>query len=70
MKNSKQDDYIQCVDCGRIHKANIYKLKDDTIYVDCYCPYCNGSKGLYIGNNELDIYMLYDHTLDNRYYMY
>lgn len=45
------------------------ELKDD-IYADLYCDKCKCSKALYLGDNKDDLYMLYDVTLDERYFYY
>ena len=61
----------QCIKCGDIHNADINKVFDlgDDIYYATYCPACRGVvKHLDVGEDESEIYELYDNTLDSRYY--
>jgi ssDNA-binding Zn-finger/Zn-ribbon topoisomerase 1 len=61
----------QCTKCGKIHRVKINKVwdLDDEIYYETYCPKCAEMvKHLDVGENELDMYELYDPVMDKRMY--
>ena len=62
--------YFQCVKCGEINEVDgIYQPKEDVLYVDLYCPHCKRqTKQLYCYDNEDDLSIYADITLDKRYY--
>lgn len=66
-----KENYLQCINCGNIHKDysdEVIDLENDIYYVTI-CPACRSvRKHLDLGDNESEIYELYDNTLDSRYY--
>lgn len=60
---------IQCSRCGHIYNTNQFLNEDDT-YIDSICPKCGNSRGLFVGNNIIDMYELYDVNVDPRFYNY
>ena len=61
----------QCTKCGKVHRVKINKVwdLDDGIYYATYCSACRGvEKHLDVGEDELDMYELYDPVMDRRYY--
>lgn len=65
------EQYYQCLECGRVHRANTEKVIDlgDDTYYETLCPNCRGvTKHLWVGADEDDIYMYYDVTLDETYF--
>ena len=65
------EQYYQCAECGEIHAVRIDKAVDlcDCTYYAVYCPVCRDVvKHLCVGQNESDIYLLYDNNLDKRLY--
>ena len=60
--------YYQCTHCGAIVPFERELKLEDDIYADLYCDKCGQSRTLYLGDNKEDLYMLYDVTLDERYY--
>lgn len=69
-KRHKQE-WFQCTTCGNIHKDytdEIINLKNG-VYYATVCQSCRGvTRHLWVGENEDEIYELYDSTLDSRYY--
>ena len=63
-------EIFQCSCCGTIHKVNEkYKPEEDQIYVSLWCERCRGQTAqLYCGDNESEIYELYNLNIDSRYY--
>jgi hypothetical protein len=67
----KEEGYVQCQVCGELHKAKIYSLLEDDLYIEEFCPKCRDeTKHLWCGENETDIYIHYNANLDSRYYNY
>ena len=63
-------EIFQCNCCGSIHKASSkYKPKGDEIYRRLWCDKCGEyTWQLYCGDNEDDLYELYDINIDPRIY--
>lgn len=63
-------EVFQCSSCGNIHKVDWkYKPIGDDIYVTLWCERCKGqTQQLYCGDDESDLYSLYDLNVDPRYY--
>ena len=66
----KERVYFQCLECGEIHEVDgKYEPKEDVIYIDLYCPCCiRQTRQLYCYDNEDDLIIYTDITLDKRYY--
>ena len=65
------EQYYQCSGCGYIHRAQVDKVIDlkNDLYYATYCPKCKEiTKQLWVGEDESEVYALYDNTLDIRYY--
>ena len=66
--------WVQCSRCGALHqvKSKDASISDDALYTEpIYCPRCrDGTKHLLIGENEEDVYIYGDITLDERFYNY
>lgn len=69
MKKAEDRTYLQCTCCGKIYDVK-RKFKTETLYVSQYCHHCGHDRALVVGDNEDDIYALYDPVLDERYYSY
>lgn len=69
---NRDKEIFQCSCCGHIYKAKSeYKPRGDDIYVTLWCPKCKKyEKQLYCGDDEDQIYELYDINIDKRYYKY
>ena len=67
---SRDKEIFQCNCCGSIHKVNEkYKPRGDDIYMTLWCQKCREyTRQLYCGDDESEIYALYDANLDSRYY--
>ena len=64
----KEDGWVQCQNCGHLHKAKI-QLSVDDLYIDVYCPKCRDeTKSLWCGKDATDIYYYYNANLDQRVY--
>ena len=66
-----KESYYQCVQCGNIHKEYDDEMIDTQtdLYYATVCSHCRGvTTHLWVGENESEIYELYDNTLDSRYY--
>ena len=61
--------WIQCQECGHIYYIE-ENVKIDQLYITSYCPRCDGIKGLNLGDNQDDLYMYTNVTMDPRYYEY
>ena len=61
--------WVQCTSCGEIYHIK-ERIPIDKVYIDCYCPKCEGRRALNCGDKEEDIYIYCDHTLDERYFQY
>ena len=61
--------WMQCAQCGHLHKVKETSVSDDDLYTEEYCPRCRDeTKHLWCGENETDIYIYYNANLDPRYY--
>ena len=69
MKESKDRTYLQCTNCGRIYSVE-KEIELSKIYINSYCPHCEHERALNLGDDENDIYELYDNTLDSRFFIY
>lgn len=69
MKNSEDRTYLQCTNCGKIYQVEC-NISIEKTYVDNFCPYCDHTRALNCGNDEADLYIYSDITLDKRYYIY
>lgn len=67
----KEQQFYQCIKCGKVHSADINKVIDlnDDIYYGVYCSHCRGvTKHLWAGETEEDRYLWEDPVFDERYY--
>lgn len=63
--------YVQCQQCGYLHKVETKDTSEDDLYIKLCCPRCrDGTKHLLIGEHREDVYWYGDITLDERYYNY
>lgn len=66
--------WVECSRCGNLHrvKSKDASISDDALYTKkIYCYYCrDGTKHLLIGEDEYDVYLNGDVTLDKRFYTY
>lgn len=64
--------YVQCTQCGHLHKVKKVSMSDDDLYTEpIWCVKCrDGTKHLFIGENQEDVYLYGDINLDERYYIY
>ena len=64
-------EYLQCCNCGHIHKQQI-QCNDDDLYIDgIECEKCRQEvKHLRCGEDQSEVYMYYDSVLDERFYLY
>ena len=63
--------WIQCTQCGQLHKAKAAYSSDDDIYIEIHCPFCRDSTNhLIIGPRKEDVYLVGDTFLDKRYFKY
>lgn len=69
MSNGKEQTWIQCLNCGHIHRIERI-ISTSVSVITSECPRCEYLKGLNCGNKEEDIYCFYDPGLDERYYNY
>jgi hypothetical protein len=64
--------WVQCAQCGKLHRVKSKEalISDDDLYTKpIFCPKCrDGTKHLWCGENQEDIYMHYDVNLDPKYY--
>ena len=70
MLNTNEDIYIQCTQCGYVHKIKNNLEIEDELYIDYICSKCGNNRGLYLGNNLDYFYELYSLNEDSRYYTY
>lgn len=68
----KDKEIFQCSCCGNIHKVDErYKPRGDDIYATLWCQQCGEyTRHLYCGDDDNEIYALYDLNKDLRYYNY
>lgn len=67
---SRDKEIFQCSCCGNIHKVDEkYKPQEDEIYVPLWCERCKDqTMQLYCGDNEDELYSLYNVNIDSKYY--
>lgn len=61
--------YVQCQRCGGIYKIP-QKLPIDASIIKAECPACGGNTALNCGEDESEIYLYYNSSLDGRFYRY
>ena len=63
-------EIFQCSCCGSITRVDSkYKPREDQIYVPLWCERCKDLKmQLYCGEDESNLYELYNLNVDSRYY--
>ena len=66
----KREVWVQCQFCGKLHKETIqYNIED--IYIKLHCSGCrDDTVHLICGQEESEIYHLYNLNADPRYYNY
>ena len=65
----KDEGWAQCQTCGYLHKIKTQNTSDDDLYIKEYCPKCrDGTKHIWCGENQEDIYIYYNANLDPRIY--
>ena len=63
--------YVQCQNCGELHKVKIGKISEDDPYIKLHCPRCrDGTNHLLIGKYKDDVYENGNANLDERFYKY
>ena len=63
--------YVQCQQCGKLHRVKEVKMSEDDLYTKLHCPRCRGdSNHLFIGTYQDDVYLYGNENLDDRYYKY
>lgn len=69
---SKSKEIFQCNCCGTIHKVDEkYKPRGDGVYETLFCPKCGDyTRQLYCGDDESELYSLYDVNIDPKFYKY
>jgi DNA-directed RNA polymerase subunit RPC12/RpoP len=70
MFSTNGDIYIQCTQCGHVHKIKRNLEVEYEMYVYHICSKCGHNRGLYLGDNLDDFYELYSLNEDARYYIY
>lgn len=67
----RREVWVQCQNCGKLHKKQIqYNIEED-FYIKAYCPGCrDDTTHLICSEDEGDIYHLYNLNTDPRYYNY
>ena len=61
--------FLQCTDCGKIYRA-IRNASVEQLYINNECPSCGHYRAINLGPNQDDIYLYYDVSLDERYFIY
>jgi hypothetical protein len=65
----ESNEYLQCCNCGHVHKQPVQCNNDDLYINDIQCEVCRRTvKHLRCGENLSDVYMYYDVVLDRRFY--
>ena len=61
--------WMQCQECGQLHKKKIeYNIEED-VYIKVRCSKCRDkTTHLICSEDESEIYYLYDLNIDPRYY--
>lgn len=67
MSASRKKTWIQCQECGKIFYVP-YMIKMEEMYVVVNCPRCGEVTGLNLGDDEDDVYALYNINVDPRCY--
>lgn len=67
---NRDKEIFQCSCCGHINKVDDrYKPRGDTVYVPLWCERCRcQTTQLYCGDDESELYSLYDVNIDPKYY--
>ena len=61
--------WVQCQNCGDLHKTEIRNMSEDDLYIITRCPCCRDeTKHLNCGVDETEIYYYYNANLDQRMY--
>jgi formate dehydrogenase maturation protein FdhE len=67
----KEEGWMQCQNCGELHKMEIHSLSEDDLYITTHCPRCRDeTKHLWCGKDKEDVYMYYNLNADPRFYNY
>ena len=63
--------WLQCQNCGKLYKQKLqYNIEED-VYIQTHCPGCRDeTTHLICGEDENEIYSLYNLNTDPRYYNY
>ena len=65
----EKETWVQCTECGKVY--SIYRsIPIERMYVACFCPRCEHTKGLNLGDSVEDKYLYMDINMDERYYKY
>ena len=63
--------YVECQNCGKLHRVKEVKMSEDELYVKLHCPRCRGdSNHLFIGKYKDDVYTKGNTNLDERFFIY
>lgn len=66
----KTEGYYQCCSCGTVHYIK-YPYKANDLYSTLWCNECEDEENhLWVGDTMDDIYIYYDVTKDERYFIY
>ena len=64
-------NWVQCQQCGKLHKVKVGYTSEDDLYIILRCPRCrDGTHHLVIGEYEDEVYLTGNNNLDERYYNY
>ena len=65
----KDEGWAQCQVCGYLHKVKTKDTSEDDLYIEEHCPRCrDGTKHLWCGESQEDVYIYYNLNADPRYY--
>lgn len=63
--------YVQCQECGNVHKLQVAFNIENKLYMRMKCPRCRGgTQHLWVGDNPEDVYLYGNIILDERFYQY
>ena len=63
--------WVQCQQCGHMHKTKVNYTSEDDLYIELRCPRCRDrTHHLLIGKYQDDVYVNGNINLDERYYNY
>ena len=63
--------WVQCQQCGKLHKTEVGYTSEDDLYIQLLCPRCrDGTHHLIIGEHKEDVYVYGNNNLDERFYNY